>query len=188
LKKEIEPMGWAYIKKPLILTTSPCRFNLQIHVALAPPWHPRQPIFSSHGSASSWTLFRRQNPRRRIKFRPGNLSAYGAGSYFHFRIVPYPFALSRIVVAHHVELAALFTEPHRRKDRHAILAEGCQRNIFLSCNLGRYGHEYIVRDFPRTAIGTEAESLAAIRSSQIYLGLPTSRALRPVRLCLCRRK
>jgi len=161
LKKEIDAMGWAYIKKPLILTTSPRRFNFQIHVAFPPPRHPRQPIFSADGSASSWTFFGRQNPRRRLKFRPGNLSPDRAGSYFYFRIVPYPFALSRIVVAHDVELAAVFAEPHRCGYRYTILAEGRQRNIFLSCNLGRYGHEYIVRDFPRKAIRTEGESMAA---------------------------
>lgn len=94
--------------------------------------YARQPVLAIDGLPRMAMFLRRQDPRHRVKLGSRNDSSDRAWSNPHPRIVADPLVLSHHGAGHHVELAVLFSKPHRRGNASAILAIGGQGNILLA--------------------------------------------------------
>ena len=117
------------------------------HVSVGIPPQQRQPgepVFGIDGAADARSIFQRQNARGGCEFRPGDFSADGAGSNLDLRIIAEPLDLAELAVGHEVELVALLGEPDRRVDGDSGFAEGRERDVTLSVDLGGNGHGHIV--------------------------------------------
>jgi hypothetical protein len=93
--------------------------------------NPRHPVLAVDRLSRPRMLLRRQDLRRCCELRAGDFSAYRTRRHAHLRIVADPLRLPHVAASHHVELAVLFTKPHRSGDAHAVLAKCRQRNVFL---------------------------------------------------------
>ena len=111
--------------------------DLQISIGPAPNQRQaRHPIFPVNRSARVSMFPRWQDARQRCVFRPCHFSPDGARGDAHLRVVANTLCLAHIAARHHVEVVAIFSEPHRRRNRFAALAKGGEGDIFLAPNGG----------------------------------------------------
>lgn len=109
-------------------------------------------------------FFGRQNAGCPCELWSRNFPSDGAGSNFYLRIVADALRFSHVAAGHDVEFVAIFSEPYGRRNTFARLAERGQRNIFLSCDGGRYRASH-----GKYCSGIEASVCAWIQSSR---GIP----------------
>jgi len=105
-------------------------------------------------------FFHGQKPCIGGQFIPSDNTADGAGRHTNLGIISNSFVLSRYRPSHHIKRFALLAKPHRRRHRHAILAEGLERYVFLAVNRWRnlIGHGFILR----LQVGRKEVSLMAV--------------------------
>ena len=120
------------------LTVGLWKAYFEKRIRLAPGrGQPGHQVFPVDGFAGARVLLRRQNTRRGRDFWPGDFSADGAGGHHDLRLVADALHLTAGADGHHIKLFAFFSKPYRRGDFVAVLAEGCQRDVFLAVDGGR---------------------------------------------------
>jgi len=123
------------------------RSNFDVSVGVAPKQRQAgEPIFRFDGAADSGGIFGRQDARGGGEFGAGDFSAHGAGSDFDLRVIADTLDLAELAVGHKAEFVTVFRKPDGGVDRDSGFAEGRERDVVLSVDLGGDGHRGILNN------------------------------------------
>lgn len=120
------------------------KLDFEVLVPLAPERQARQPVFAIDGLPGSSPLIRRKDAGGAIKIRALDGAADAAGRNQDPRIIADALVLPHIVAGHEHQLAIALCKPHGRAHGGAVLAEGGERDVFLTVNLSGDGHQICI--------------------------------------------
>ena len=118
--------------------------DFEVLVLLAPKRQPRQPVFAIDGLLGSGPLAGWKDAGGAVEVPPGDFTAYRAWRNQDARIVADPLVLSHVVARHENQLALVLGKPHRRANGSAVLAKGCERDVFLAAEFGWNRHQMCI--------------------------------------------
>ncbi|SPE44082.1 hypothetical protein SBA7_290010 [Candidatus Sulfotelmatobacter sp. SbA7] len=119
--------------------------DFQIDIFLAPDGKAGSPVFSMNGFAGAGPVLGREDTGRGGKLGSGHFAAKGAGGDANLRVVADALELAGVAASHDVEISGVFAEPDGGGDGGASFAEGGEQEVFVPLDLGRDGHEGIVK-------------------------------------------
>lgn len=118
--------------------------NFDVGVSVAPDeGQACEPVFGVDGAADTRGILGGEKAGGGGEFRAGDFPTHRAGSDLDLRIIANALDLAQFAVGHEIQFAVFLGKPDRGINGDASLAEGGEREVVLSADFGRDGHDLL---------------------------------------------